>query len=255
MGFATTAAIAGTIFSGVQAIKGLKDQKELREEINKARETEPINPFEEARVERGKFDSAKEVIASGGATAIDAASRDTRSLIPVAESVSQGQVKANENILNLIAQEEARVSELFGRGESERQRLIQRNEEVNIFGLGQALQTSRQDTMSAIGSTLTGILSTGSALNFEKNGGIGGLGGVGGSGQDPLNTGETAIGKIVEQPGAVVRSGNVSPIDLNPIGRMNNGELVDDSLLSMTDIADQLFNVSRDIFEELGVEK
>ena len=168
---ATGTAIASAGLGIFQTVKGISDTNKAKKEIENFNRQELVNPYENIAVSTLKSDQQTDANLSNVATSIDALQRGG------SRTVLAGVPKLNEsNILlqNLISQDlenqDINRELLIAKGE-ENIRGIQESREINALqGLGQQLQTSRQDTQSGINNIFSSVLAVDSATNKEKGG-------------------------------------------------------------------------------------
>lgn len=166
---ATAMAITSTGLGLFQAGKGIVDAKKTREEIENFNRQELVNPYENISVSTLKSDQQTDANLSNVATSVDALQRGgTRAVLGGIPRINESNILLQGLISQDLEQQDVNRDLLIAKGEQEITG-IRENREINALqGLGQQLQTARQDTMSGISNAITSGLSISNALKFDK---------------------------------------------------------------------------------------
>lgn len=178
MAVTTSAAIAvGT--AGYQIFSAEKQKADAKKAIKNFRRQDLDNPFKNIQISTLKADQQTEANLSNVATSTEALRRaGTRAVIGGIPRLNQQSILLQNLISSDIERQDRERQQLIARGE-ENIRAIRENRETRALqGLGQQLQTARQDSASGLRNLTTGLLSFGSALNNQ--------GGVTGNGSQAL---------------------------------------------------------------------
>ena len=169
MAVATAMAITSTALGLFQAGKGIVDAKKTREEIENFNRQELVNPYENISVSTLKSDQQTDANLSNVATSVDALQRGgTRAVLGGIPRINESNILLQGLISQDLEQQDINRDLLIAKGEQEITG-IRENREINALqGLGQQLQTARQDTMSGISNAITSGLSISNALKFDK---------------------------------------------------------------------------------------
>ncbi len=154
------------IFQTGSAIIGARKDRKAIEEFDRQ---ELINPFKDLPISTLKSEQQTEANLSRVATSVDALQRGgTRAILGGLPRISESNILFQNLISQDLEEQETRRNLLIAEGE-ERIRAIQENREVNaLLGLGQSLQTNRQDAVSGFEN----IISSGLALTSAFGGNL-----------------------------------------------------------------------------------
>lgn len=165
---ATGAGIASTGLGIFQTVSSMSRAKKAEEAIKNFKRQELINPFKNIQISTLKSDQETEANLSRFATSVDTLQRGgTRAVFSGLPKITE----SNILLQNLISQdlEKQDLDRSFAIAEGEEDiREIQENREINaLLGLGQSLQTGRQDAMSGISNIFSSGMALTSALDLE----------------------------------------------------------------------------------------
>ena len=169
MAVATAMAITSTAIGLAQTGKGMIDANNTRKEIENFNRQELVNPYENISVNTLKSDQQTDANLSNVATSVDALQRGgTRAVLGGIPRINESNILLQGLISQDLEQQDVNRDLLIAKGEQEITG-IRENREINALqGLGQQLQTARQDTMSGISNAITSGLSISNALKFDK---------------------------------------------------------------------------------------
>ena len=169
MAVATAMAITSTAIGLAQTGKGMIDANNTRKEIENFNRQELVNPYENISVSTLKSDQQTDANLSNVATSVDALQRGgTRAVLGGIPRINESNILLQGLISQDLEQQDVNRDLLIAKGEQEITG-IRENREINALqGLGQQLQTARQDTMSGINNAITSGLSISNALKFDK---------------------------------------------------------------------------------------
>lgn len=163
---ATTAAILAGGASLVQIGSSLKSGGDARKAIRNFRSQDLVNPYGALTVDTTKADQQTEANLSNFATATEAlresGSRGVFSGIPRLTEANQILQEAISADLSRQAQEN---KIRFAQGEENIRAIRENREQMALQGLGQQLQTSRQDLVSGVSGLISSGLAFGSSLD------------------------------------------------------------------------------------------
>ena len=140
-----------------------------RKEIENFNRQELVNPYENISVSTLKSDQQTDANLSNVATSVDALQRGgTRAVLGGIPRINESNILLQGLISQDLEKQDIDRDLLIAKGEQEITG-IRENREINALqGLGQQLQTARQDTMSGISNAITSGLSISNALKFDK---------------------------------------------------------------------------------------
>ena len=166
---ATAMAMTSTAIGLAQTGKGMIDANNTRKEIENFNRQELVNPYENISVSTLKSDQQTDANLSNVATSVDALQRGgTRAVLGGIPRINESNILLQGLISQDLEQQDINRDLLIAKGEQEITG-IRENREINALqGLGQQLQTARQDTMSGINNAITSGLSISNALKFDK---------------------------------------------------------------------------------------
>lgn len=160
----TGAAIAvGT--AGYQIYNAEKQKKEAKKAIEDFDRQDLDNPYANIQISTIKAQQQTEANNINFATSIDALQRGgSRTLLGGIPKINQSNILLQNLISSDLERQDIERQKLIAQGE-ERIRAIREKREVNALqGLGQQLQTARQDEITGISNLVTGGLALGSAI-------------------------------------------------------------------------------------------
>ena len=169
MAVATATAITSAGIGLFQAGKGMVDANNTRKEIENFNRQELVNPYENISVSTLKSDQQTDANLSNVATSVDALQRGgTRAVLGGIPRINESNILLQGLISQDLEQQDINRDLLIAKGEEDI-RGIRESREINaLAGLGQQLQTARQDTSSGITNAVSSGLSIPSALKFDK---------------------------------------------------------------------------------------
>jgi len=199
------AVTAGVIAGGAaiaQTASGISNARKAQKAIDGFQRQELKNPFENIRISTLKSDQQTEANNVNFATSVNALQRSgVRGVLGGLPRINQQNILLQQQISQDLERQDLERQRLIATGE-ERIRSIQEQREVRALqGLGQQLQTGRQDTFSGLSNLASAGLSLGGAIG-------GGSGATGGTPQAPSlrssfadpSTASTSLGATVFSP-------------------------------------------------------
>ena len=177
MAAVTSAVIAGGT-AVAQTVSGISNTRRAKNAIDNFQRQELKNPFESVQISTLKADQQTEANLVNFASSVDALQRGgVRAVTGALPRLNQQNVLLQNLISQDLQRQDVERQRLIARGEERIQGIQERREEAALQGLGQQLQTGRQDTFSGLFNLASAGLSFGSAVN---NGGGGSGGGQSG---------------------------------------------------------------------------
>ena len=165
---AVTSAIVAVGTAGYQIANAEKQKKDAKQAIRDFKSQDLVNPYEAITVDTTKSDQQTEANLSNFATATEAlresGSRGVFSGIPRLTEANQILQEAISADLSKQAREN---KILFAQGEENIRAIRENREALALQGLGQQLQTARQDSASGISNAVSGLLALDSALGYS----------------------------------------------------------------------------------------
>ena len=162
---------AGVASAGIgifQTAKGIIGERKDRKTIEEFKRQKLINPFRDIPISTLKSEQQTEAGLSRFATSVDVLQRGgTRAILGGLPKVSESNILLQNLISQDLEEQEIRRNLLIAEGE-EKIRGIQENREINaLLGLGQSLQTNRQDAASGFANIISSGLALTSAFDEE----------------------------------------------------------------------------------------
>jgi hypothetical protein len=156
-------AIGQTVAGGIRA-------KKDRKAIHDFRRQDLINPLENIQISTLRSDKQTDANLSNFATSVDALQRGgTRAISTGLPRINEGNILVQNQILQDLEDQDQQRNILIAQGE-ERIRAIREGREINALqGLGQSLQTNRQDTFSGTQNIISSSLALTAALEAAKD--------------------------------------------------------------------------------------
>lgn len=166
---AVTSAVLGLASSAYQIGSSIKANKDAKNAIRDFKSQDLTNPYDQLTVDTTKADQQTEANLSNFATATQAlresGSRGVFSGIPRLTEANQ---ILQEAISADLAKQARENKILFAQGEQRIQGIRENREQLALQGLGQQLQTSRQDLASGVFNLASSTLAFGSALDYNN---------------------------------------------------------------------------------------
>jgi len=173
------AAITSSVVSlGISAYKiseAEKQKKDAKNAINDFKRQDLVNSYENIQLATLQADQQTEANTSNMASSIDVLQRGgTRAVIGGIPRVNEQNILLQNIISQDLQRQDAERSQLIAKGESDIMAIREGRESNALLGLGQQLQTARQDSASGIASAFSSVLSLGDAIMSKKDGEDGG---------------------------------------------------------------------------------
>jgi len=173
---AVTSAVIAAGTAGYQIFSAERQKKEAKEAIENFERQDLDNPFKNIQISTLKAEQQTEANNVNLATSVDALQRaGTRGVLGGIPRINQQNILLQNLISADLERQDVERSRLIAQGEARIQGIQENRENLALQGLGQQLQTARQDSATGIANLASGILAFGSAT--QQNGGIGGSGG------------------------------------------------------------------------------
>jgi hypothetical protein len=148
---ATGTAIASVGLGIFQTVKASQDARETRKDIHNFKNQDLINSAENIALSTLKSDRLRETSERNFTTSVEAIKRGgTRSIAGALPTLNEGNVLFNNLALEDLSEKDANRDIRIAQGEDEIRRIRESREVAALGGLGQQLQTARQDTQSGI---------------------------------------------------------------------------------------------------------
>lgn len=178
MAIATTTAIAagtallGTVNNAVKAGKANRAAEGVEQQIADFQRQDLTNPYENLTINTTAADQQTDAQLSSSASAIDALQRGgTRAVLGGIPRINENNILLQEIISRDIANQEKDRDLMIARGEENIQNIQERREEMALQGLGQQMQTYRQDAQTYSNNAVQSGLSFASAFGGSFGGG------------------------------------------------------------------------------------
>lgn len=171
MAAATTILAAGSLGLGAaQTVSGLIGAGKDRKAIQNFKRQELINSNENIQISTLKSDQQTDANLSNFATSVEALQRGgTRAVLGGLPRINEGNILLQNQISQDLEDQDKQRDILIAQGE-ERIRAIQEGREVNALqGLGQSLQTNRQDAFSGAQNIISSGLALDSSIKANKD--------------------------------------------------------------------------------------
>ena len=166
---AIVAGAGGVISMGtsiVGAISSGKRAKKIQEQIDNYQRQQLTNPFERLQVSTAGADLQREDIGRSVATGIDKlAMGGSRALIGGLPNMLEQQVAQEQKIAAELDQQYNQNQQLKAQGDGMVQQMQERREEGDLAGLGNALNTARQEKANNINQLASSAMATGIGLS------------------------------------------------------------------------------------------
>lgn len=175
---------AGIVSAGMGIFQGISNAdraRKTRRQIENFQRQELKNPYENVRISTLKSDQQTEANNLNVANSVDAIRRTgTRAVIGGIPRINNSSILLQNMISSDLDRQDRERSILIAQGEERIRQIRERREEMALQGLGQQLQTARQDAQSGFTNAISSGLSIASGLS-QGGGGSEGGGGNGGS--------------------------------------------------------------------------
>ena len=154
------AGVASTGLSIFKFIKESKQAKDLEQRIADFRRQKLVNPFKDISISTLASEQETEANLSRFATSIEALQRGGhRAIASNLPRLSEGNILLQNRISADLGRQDERRSFAIARGEENIQNIIEKREQLALFGLGQQLQNKRQGAQDSFGSAFGSVLS------------------------------------------------------------------------------------------------
>jgi len=169
---AITSAVIAVGTAGYQIYNAEKQKKDAKDAIRKFRSQDLVNEYDSLTVDTSKSQQQTEANLSNMATATEALRESgSRGVFAGIPRLNEANVLLQEAISSDLERQSRENKILFAQGEENIRAIRENREALALQGLGQQLQTSRQDTASGISNAVSGLLALDSAINYNKNSG------------------------------------------------------------------------------------
>lgn len=147
-----------------------KQKKDSKRAISEVKRQDLVNPFEDVAISTEKSDQQTDAALSSMATSVDALQRGgTRAILGGMPRLQESNILL-QNIISADLDEKAKARDMaIAQGEVRNQAIQENREQLAIQGLGQQLQTARQDSATGITNLLSGVLAGSSAINSQNS--------------------------------------------------------------------------------------
>ena len=168
------AAITGTVLavgtSAYMIANAEKQKKDAKRAINEFKRQDLVNPYEDMAISTEKSEQQTDAALSSMATSVDALQRGgTRAILGGMPRLQESNILL-QNIISADLDEKAKQRDmLIAQGEARNQAIQENREQLAIQGLGQQLQTARQDSATGITNLLSGVLAGANAINYQES--------------------------------------------------------------------------------------
>lgn len=169
MAIATAAAIAAIATAGVQTTSGLIGAAKDRKAIENFKPQELVNPYDNIQLSTLKSEQQTDAANVNFANSVDALQRTgTRGVLGGIPSINNSNILLQNMISADLEKQDKERSILIAQGDERIAQIRENREQGALQGLGQSLQTNRQDAMNGVSNLVSSGLSLGSAMSFDK---------------------------------------------------------------------------------------
>ena len=163
---AVTSAVIAVGSAGYSIYNSEKKKSDAKKQIEAFERQEFNNPFENLKISTLKADQETDANLSRNATSVDALQRGgTRAVLGGIPKVNESNVLLQNLISQDIEKQDRENKLLLAKGEQNITDLRERREESALLGLGQQLQSARQDSANGVASLVSGGLSFANAFS------------------------------------------------------------------------------------------
>lgn len=163
---AVTSAVIAAGTAGYQIFSAEKQKADAKKAIENFERQDLENPFKNIQISTLKSEQQTEANNVNLATSVDALQRaGTRGVLGGLPRINQQNILLQNLISADLDRQDKERQRLIAQGEQRIQGLQERREEAALQGLGQQLQTARQDSATGIANLASGILAFGSATS------------------------------------------------------------------------------------------
>lgn len=165
---AITSAVIAVGTAGYQIYNAEKQKSDAKDAINDFQRQDLNNPFKNIQISTLKSEQQTEANNVNFATSVDALQRSgTRGVLAGIPRINQQNVLLQNLISADLDKQDKERQVLIARGEENIRAIREGRESKALAGLGQQLQTARQDSATGISNLVSGGLALGSALNTQ----------------------------------------------------------------------------------------
>jgi hypothetical protein len=212
---AVTSAVVAVGTAGYQIYNAEKQKKDAKDAIKAFNSQELNNPYENIRISTLKSDQQTQANLSSFATSVDTLQRGgSRTVLAGLPKINEANIALQNQISSDLEKQDIQRDILIARGEAEIRNIREGREQLALQGLGQQLQTARQDSANGVVNLVSGALSLGSALNNQGTTANATENTTQTTTDTPevFNTNKTVIGDtFVQQPAATVENAFANP--------------------------------------------
>lgn len=163
--FAAISAGLGLVDSTVGFFQSQKQQKDAKKALDEFKRQELFNPARDIRLSTLKADQQTEANVSNMATSVDALQRTgARGVLGGLPSLSEQNILVQNSISQDLENQDVNRSYQIAEGEERLRAIREQREAGAILGLGNQLQTGRQDQATSTTNLASSLLSFGDAL-------------------------------------------------------------------------------------------
>lgn len=163
---AVTSAVIGVASAGAQIASGISNTKKAKDAINDFNRQELQNPFENIQISTLKADQQTEANNVNLASSVSALQRGgTRAVLGGIPRINQQNVLLQNLISADLDRQDKERQRLIAQQDTRIQGIQENRENQALQGLGQQLQTGRQDTFSGLTNLASAGLALGSATS------------------------------------------------------------------------------------------
>lgn len=162
---AITSAAISVGMAGMQIANAEKQKSDAEKAIKNFKRQELVNPYENIQISTLKSDQQTEANLVNASTSVEALRRGgTRAVLGGIPKVNENNILLQNMISADIDAKDKERQKLIANGEAEIRNIQEGRETRALAGLGQSLQTARQDSASGIGNLITSGLTLGDSL-------------------------------------------------------------------------------------------
>lgn len=171
MAAATAAAVVGGVSAIAQTVSGISNTKRAKDAINNFQRQDLVNPFENIQISTLKADQQTEANNVNFASSVEALQRGgTRAVLGGIPRLNQQNLLLQNQISADLDRQDKERQRLIAQQDTRIQSIQEGRENSALQGLGQQLQTGRQDTFSGLSNLTSAGLSFASSINSGGSG-------------------------------------------------------------------------------------
>lgn len=202
---AVTSAVIAAGTAAYQIYNAEKTKSDTKDAINDFKRQDLKNPYEDIALNTLATDQLTDANLSNFATSVDALQRaGVRGVVGGIPKLSESNILLQNQISQDLSKQERERDLLIARGEENIRNTREQRESLALQGLGQQLQTARQDSASGVSNLVSAALAFDSAMGFTTGGGGGGGGGGGSVSTTNPQSQSNPLGEFNEVPAFTV---------------------------------------------------